>query len=89
MTRASSIEIQKQDQIAPGDSPLLTEGTRLAPEDPPIITEGTRLAPDLADRGAGPCAEGNDEGDPPSCAAALTGDNGGGTSGNHGNGTAG
>jgi hypothetical protein len=45
--------------------------------------------PDLTDRGAGPCAEGDDEGYQPSDAAALTVDNGGGTSGNHGNGTAG
>ena len=75
MTRANPIEIQKQDQIAL--------------ERPPILTEGTRLAPDPADRGAGPCADADDEGYQPGDAAALTGDNGGGTSGNHGNGTAG
>jgi hypothetical protein len=60
----------------------LQEQGHLGPEHPPIITEGTRPAPDLADRGAGPCHQ-------PSDAAALTGENGGGTSGNHGNGTAG
>lgn len=71
MTRPSSQEIQKQDQIAL--------------ERPPILTDGTRLAPDLAE----PCADGDGGGYPPSDAAALTGENGGGTSGNHGNGTAG
>jgi hypothetical protein len=89
MNRTSSKEIQNQDQIGPEDPPVLAEGIRLAPEDPAIITEGTRLAPAPADRGAGPCADGHDEGYQPSDAAALTGDNGGGTSGNHGNGTAG
>lgn len=39
--------------------------------------------------GAGPRADEQDKGHPPIDAAALTGDNGGGTSGNHGNGTAG
>jgi hypothetical protein len=48
----------------------------------------TRLAPDLA-AGAGPCADGEVKDGRPRDAAALAGDNGGGTSGNHGNGTAG
>jgi hypothetical protein len=88
MTRTSSKEIQKHDQIAGEDPPVCAEGTGLAPEPPPTLTEDHRLAPAPADR-AGPCAGGHDEGHPPSDAAALTGDNGGGTSGNHGNGTAG
>jgi len=93
MTRTSSKDIlqqdPKQDQRAPADPPVLAEGTGLAPEPPPTLTEDNRLAPAPADRGAGSCADGHDEGHPPSDAAALTGDNGGGTSGNHGNGTAG
>jgi hypothetical protein len=75
MTRTSSKEIQKQDQATP--------------EAPSILTEGTPLALAPADRGAGSRADGHDEGSQPGDAAALTGDNGGGTSGNHGNGTAG
>jgi hypothetical protein len=82
MSRQNSIDIQIQ------DTSVVAEGTRLAPENPPIITEGTRLAPDLA-AGAGPCADGEVKDGPPRVAAALAGDNGGGTSGNHGNGTAG
>lgn len=74
MNRKSSKDIQEHDQVAQVR--------------PPILTEGNRLAPDLADRGAGARVDG-DEGSPPNNAAALTGDNGGGTSGNHGNGTAG
>lgn len=88
MNQTSSKEPQHQDKIALEDPPVLAEGTRLVPEDPPIITEGTRLAPAPADHGPGSCADGHD-GDQPVAAAALTGDNGGGTSGNHGNGTAG
>ena len=69
-----STTVNEQDEIAPGN--------------PPIPTEGTRLAPDLADRGAGACADG-DADRRPSDAAVRTVVSGGGTSGNHGNGTAG
>ena len=61
----------------------------IAPEPPPTITEDGRLAADPAESSAGACADGEDEERRPSDVAALTGDNGGGTSGNHGNGTAG
>ena len=54
--------------------------------DQPILTEGTPRVPDVAQY-AEPCAETDDS--KPSASAALTGDSGGGTSGNHGNGTAG
>ena len=84
MTRPDSMEIQEQDPIALGAPPALTECAQ-----PPILTEGTRLAPDRDGRGAGPRADGEGAGRRPSDAAALTADNGGGTSGNHGNGTAG
>ena len=79
MDRTTSREIQKQDPIAREDSLVLDEGSWPAPAP----------APAAADRGAGPGVNGHDEGDQTSDAAGLIGDNGGGTSGNHGNGTAG
>ena len=88
MSQPNSIDIQTQDSIGLGDTSLAVEGTWLAPGDPPNITEGAQLVPDLAD-GAGPCADGEVKDGQPRDAAALTGDNGGGTSGNHGNGTGG
>jgi hypothetical protein len=57
-------------------------------EESPVLEEGTRPAPARTDHGPGPCADGH-AGHQPSDTAALTSDNGGGTSGNHGNGTAG
>jgi hypothetical protein len=88
MSRTNSIDIQTQDPIEMGDTSVVAEGTWPAPGDPPNITVGTQLAPDLA-AGAGPCGDGEVKDGPPRDAAALAGDNGGGTSGNHGNGTAG
>jgi hypothetical protein len=61
----------------------------IAPEYPPTIPEGAMPAPELTDGGAGTRADGDDTDRRPTDVAALTGDNGGGTSGNHGNGTAG
>ena len=88
MRQSNSIDIQTQDPIGLGDTSVVAEGTWLAPGDPPNITEGTRLAPDLA-AAAGPCADGEVKDGQLRDAAALAGDNGGGTSGNHGNGNAG
>lgn len=84
MHRTSSKELHKQHQIARDG-----KDTGLAPEPPPLSSTSNRLAPATIDHGAGACADGHDRGHRPGDVAALTGENGGGTSGNHGNGTAG
>jgi hypothetical protein len=58
----------------------------IAPEASRIPAEGAGPRRDAQDNGQD---TGQGKGHPPIDAAALTGDNGGGTSGNHGNGTAG
>jgi hypothetical protein len=88
MRQSNSIDIQTQDSIGLGDTSVVAKGTWLAPGDPPNITESTQLAPDLTGD-VPPCADGEVKGGQPRDAAALAADNGGGTSGNHGNGTAG